>query len=656
MYIKKLFFIIISIIFISKSSFAADFSISNHDKQIAEKAYYYAKKGNFTQSRYEAGKASEPLIHKIILWMQYNESYEANNYKKIADFIKQNPDWPSIKTMRNRAEDSLWSRADGAYEIASYFKDEPPVTSKAKLLLAEAKIALGSKDKEEINSLIRYSWINGDYSIKEEEDFLKKYRSHLNQDDYIKRINRLLWEEKTTIAQRIFGYINNDYKKLFQVRMLLAQDKKNADSAIQEVPKQLQDNPGLLYENAWWQMRRKHYDKAYDILKNVNEKNEYQDKWWQLRKMLIRELMDDKKFEEAYQLAISHNNDEGGIEYAESQWLAGWLALRFAKEHDKSFGFFHNLYNNVSYPISLARAAYWAARAKEAGGEKEEAAKWYKTAAQYPTTFYGQLAHMEISPDKMPDFDDDVVITQEDKNYYKNNELLKAAYILISIDQEKAAEKFIKAAVNQAKTKGQKVLIGKFGYNIGHRELSVIAAKEAAKDNIFIVEAAYPLIVGTESKYVDQNLAYGIIRQESMFNAEAASSAGALGLMQLLPSTAQNMAKHLKLKYAKSKLVKSPEFNVILGSYYLGRLVDGFDGSYILAIASYNAGASNVRKWINKIGDPTKEENIHNIVDWIELIPFSETRNYVQRVLENKQVYQYRTKKANFSLIKDLKR
>jgi soluble lytic murein transglycosylase len=363
--------------------------------------------------------------------------------------------------------------------------------------------------------------------------------------------------------------------------------------------------------------------------------------WWNERAVQVRRALANGEASAAYKLA-SNNGLSRGAAYADAEFLSGWIALRFLGDAADALKHFQTLHDNVSYPVSLARGAYWAGRAAEALGDEETSQTWYKEAVSYPTTFYGQMARLRLEDLSVPT---DPPVSIEDAKAFAADELVRAArYVAHSTDRT-LFRSFILRLVDRAQTPAEHRLISALADHEGYPEVAVAASKASARKGVILIDNAYPKrTMPAGANTIEPELALAIMRQESAFDARAVSSAGARGLMQLISPTAQGVAKVLKLPFDRDRLTQDPDYNIRLGTRYLGDLVDQFGGSYVLAIAAYNAGPARVRSWSRNGGDPRK--GALDIVDWIEMIPLSETRDYVQRVIENLEVYRARNGKA----------
>ena len=382
-----------------------------------------------------------------------------------------------------------------------------------------------------------------------------------------------------------------------------------------------------------------------EILLNIKNTKEYlvrPDKWWKERSIIARSLIYKKKYTTAYKITSILALTEGP-ESGEAEWMSGWIALSFLNDPMRAVDHFNNFYNNVGYPISLSRGAYWLASAYEKMNDKELAFKWYEKASKFLTTYYGQLAFLKIYPNENFSLNEMPNVNEKYKKKFFEKNLVKIVYLLDELNKDKYAKNILKHLANENVEAGSEILAAQLATEISRYDFAIKIAKIASYQKRFINDYNYPIM--STPKYVNKRkipesaFILSIIRQESEFDMEANSHAGAKGLMQLMTYTAKVVAKQAKLPYSKSRLTKDPEYNINLGSHYIAGLILEYEGSYPFAIAAYNAGPKRVRYWkkINK----NPQKNQIDYVNWIELIKFKETRNYVQRVLENYNVYRY---------------
>ena len=357
---------------------------------------------------------------------------------------------------------------------------------------------------------------------------------------------------------------------------------------------------------------------------------------------MARTLIYKKKYETAYKVSSKHSLDKGS-EFAEAEWMSGWIALSFLDDPILAIDHFNNFYQNVSYPISLSRGAYWLARSYEKIGDKEKSKEWYEEATKYLSTYYGQLAFLKIKPDEKFELREQAKVADSYRKYFYEKELVKITHLLDELNKDKYTKNILKHVANDNVSSGSEILAAELASNISRYDFAIQISKLASYQKRFHNDFNYPIISTPNyvngRKIPETAFILSLIRQESEFDMTANSHAGAQGLMQLMPYTAKLVSKQAKLPYSKSRLTSDPEYNINLGSHYIAGLILQYDGAYLFATAAYNAGPKRVKYWkkINK----NPQKNQVDFVDWVELIKFKETRNYVQRVMENYNVYRY---------------
>lgn len=619
-------------------AFSAPYSaLSKAELAKVEKIWALVEKKQFSEALVQAQKIRRPELTTLVLWQQYSTPYFRNSYHDIIQFIAEHPGLPKESQLRKQAERSIPLQTDSA-TIQRIFDQNPPQTAHGKYLLATAYLKDNQRSELAI-PLLREAWVARNMDKKTEADFAKRYRKYLRREDFNARMSRLLWEGKTSAASRLLHYTDKNHRRLFAARIALQSKTRGVDQAVRAVPATLRQDHGLLYDRSYFRLKRKRYKGAYDVIKEVTPV-EYQDKWWQLKNRLIREMIEIKSYKRAYQLAKTHGLEGGSRDYADAQWLAGWLSLRFLNQPKEAYPYFYQMFKQVKYPISKSRAAYWAGRAAEGNHNMEVATKWYNIAAKYPTRFYGQLAFAKLRLGQRPRIRPFPSSTTEDRNWFKRQEMREMVYLLVDLNEITLARHFVKQLIANAHTPGQMALISEIGYDTGHPQISIEASKEALRQGVVLSKTGYPTLSELQLPPRESPLIYGIIRQESLFNPKARSSANAMGLMQLIPGTAKKMSRRINQRYSSKRVIADPAYNVALGRSYINHLLAHYDHTHILAISAYNAGPGNTGRWIRNFGDPRHHTLLEQSIDWIERISFTETRNYVQRVLENKNSYQ----------------
>jgi soluble lytic murein transglycosylase len=616
---------------------------SQKDFALAKKAVSEMKKSDWTNALKTAKKAKDKSIYNFIEWRHLLTEGNKASFYDYLNFINANKDYPRLGRIKYLAEHKLSNEKITPGKIIDWFGDEEPLSGYGKMILGESYILTGQI--EQGKNLIKEGWITADLSKTELSFFRKKFKNYLNAEDYIQRADYLAWENKYWDLKRMLRYLPKDYELLYNARQLLMSKSYGVDQAIRNVPDRFKNDAGLNFDRLKWRRKRGRIDSSAEILLNVKNTKDYlvrPDKWWDEREIISRSLIYEKKYELAYKIASNHALIEGS-DYAAAEWMSGWIALSFLDDPLLSKDHFQNFYNNVSYPISTSRGTYWLARSYKALGDKENSKKWFEEAAKYLTTYYGQLAFLELNPNENFELSKDIEVDKKYREKFYSKELVKITYLLDELNEDKYTKFILRHLANENIENGSEILASELSTNIGRFDFAIQIAKIASYEKRFHNKFNYPIISTPKNingrKIPESAFILSIIRQESEFDLSANSHAGAKGLMQLMPYTAKLVAKQAKLPYVKSRLTTDPEYNINLGSHYVAGLILDYDGAYPFAIAAYNAGPNRVKYWkkINK--DPQKKQI--DYVDWIELIKFRETRNYVQRVLENYNVYRY---------------
>ena len=632
---------------ISGSKKTTDVKISKYyskkDFNLADKAISEMKKRKWTNALKIANKAKDKSIYNFIQWRHLITKGNQASYYEYKTFIDKNENYPRIGRVKYLAEHKLSTDKISPKKIINSFASSEPLSGFGKMILGESYILTGEIEKG--TKFIKDGWITADLTKSELRFYRKKFKKFLNADDYIKRADYLAWNNKYWDLKRLLRYLPKDYELLYNARQLLMSKSYGVDTAISKVPAKFKNDAGLNYDRLKWRRKRGRVDSSVEILLKIKNTKDYlvrPDKWWIEREIISRSLIYKKKYELAYKISSNHAMTEGP-EFAAAEWMSGWIALSFLEDPLLAKDHFENFYSNVGYPISVARGAYWLGRTYKKLGDQDLSIKWFKEASNYLTTYYGQLAFMELDENNTFELSKDIKVEKEYRDYFFKKEIVKLIYLLDELDEDKYTKHILRHLANDNINSGSEILAAELATNIDRFDFAIQISKLASYEKRFHNKYNYP-IIGTP-KYVngrkipENAFILSLIRQESEFDLSANSHAGAKGLMQLMPYTAKLVAKQAKLPYSKSRLTTDPEYNINLGSHYIAGLILEYEGAYPFAIAAYNAGPKRVRYWkkINK----NPQKNQINYVDWIELIKFKETRNYVQRVLENYNVYRY---------------
>jgi soluble lytic murein transglycosylase len=607
----------------------------------ADRAIYIAAFEKVDARRYEsartlADQAVNPLPGKVIDWLDLARDDTGADFAQLAKFLDDNPDWPRQRDLLRNAERAMPADMSDAALLA-WFEARSPVTVEGALRYAEA-LKRGGRD-DETAEMLRQVWITFRLTRDQEDQFLKRFGKLLRKADHVARLNRLLWKRSARAARRQARRIGSGYVRLAEARLLLAFRRPGVDRAVKRVPGQLRDDPGFIYARARWRRRKGRYKGVVQLLDPPMPDAPYPEFWWPLRHWAARTALNQKDFAVAYRLA-SHHGFEKGLGFAEGEWLAGWIALRFTKDPSQAHEHFIQLFNGVSTPVSRARGAYWAGEAARGMGDKEKAAFWYQLAANHMSTFYGQLAAKRLGQPLAAALPRPTQPKTAERQEFTRRELVQIVRLLGQLGAKNTQKRFLDRMRNLATTASEYALTAELALEQGRPDRALRTAKEARKAGLILPEHLYPLPELPKTDDLDRTLLLAVIRQESQFYSEVVSGAGARGLMQLMPATAKRVARKLKIPYRRRKLTEDPAYNMRLGVAYLSQMLDRYDGSRLLALAAYNAGPRRVDRWIKRFGDPRKPGV--DPVDWGERIPFNETRNYVQRILEAVPIYDLR--------------
>ena len=616
---------------------------SKKDFGIAKKAISEMQKSKWTTSLKIAKKAKDKSIYNFIQWKHLLTSGNQASFYDYKVFIDQNSKYPRIGRLKYLAEHKLSTAKISPKKIIDWFDSKEPLSGYGKMIIGESFILTGNKDKGK--KLIKEGWINADLSKNELKFFRKKFKKYLNADDYIKRADYLAWNNKYWDLKRLLRYLPKDYELLYTARQILMTRGYGVDQAIKNVPEKFKNDAGLNYDRLKWRRKRGRVDSSLEILLSIKNDKNYlvePEKWWKEREIISRALIYKKKYETAYKISSNHGMSKGS-DFAAAEWMSGWIALSFLNDPLIAKDHFQNFYKNVNYPISTSRGAYWLGRTYEKLGDKEQSMYWYDIASKYLTTYYGQLAFLKLDPSGKFELNKDMVIDDKYRYIFFNKELVKITYLLNELKKDKYTKFILRHLANDNIQKGSEVLAAELATNIQRYDFAIQISKISSYQKRFHNKFNYPIISTPKKingrKIPESAFILSIIRQESEFDLSANSHAGAKGLMQLMPYTAKLVSKQAKLPYSKSRLTSDPEYNINLGSHYIAGLILQYEGAYPFAIAAYNAGPNRVKYW-KKINKNPQKKQI-NYVDWVELIKFRETRNYVQRVLENYNVYRY---------------
>lgn len=607
--------------------------LSDADRRLYTAALTLIEDGYFERGAAMAQQGSHPLAAKIVTWLDLGRRNTGRSFGEISDFLQANPDWPGLFGLHRNGEELL-PQAFSPAEVLAWFGNRPAITGKGALRHVSALWDSGRQD--DARRVARAYWVNVDFESAEESVFRTRFKSLLTAEDDIARLDRLLWDQRVAPAQRQIQRVPSGPAALARARITLIENRPGVDALIGRVPASLQNDPGLIFERAVWRQRRGRFEGVVELLDAVPAEVPRATAWWRLRNWVVWRAIDNNDYALAYRMSARHGHSEG-TPFADGEWQAGWMALKYLSRPQAAFEHFVRLHNGTTSEISKSRGAFWAGEAAAELGRLDEARRWYEAAAIYPSTFYGQLAAQRIGVEWTPPATALLVIPAAKRAAFEAKETVAAARLMGALEQNRLMDLFVARLRQDAEDLDDYRLLIELAEEQGRQDVALRTAKAARRQGFDLHPLLYPRRALPIGPAPEPALVLAVMRQESEFYPKAHSPAGALGLMQLMPATARQTAQRMGLPSSRERLTSDPDYNIRLGQAYLAELLNRFRGSYILALAAYNAGPSRAERWIALYGDP--RDPAVNPIDWIERIPFSETRNYVQRILESLVVY-----------------
>ncbi|MCA8884666.1 MAG: lytic transglycosylase domain-containing protein [Rhodobacteraceae bacterium] len=598
-----------------------------------------------------AGDGAE--ARAVITWHRLRA--QQGSFAEYLDFLQTHGDWPGMPFLLKRGESEIPSNASPD-AVLRYFADQLPQTGTGSLRFSVALESLGRGD--EARSEAVRAWRTLSLSATEESTMLARYGAAL-APHHVARMDDLLWNGRLEDAARMRPRVPEGWRRLHDARVGLRRDAPGVDGLIAAVPADLAGDPGLAFERAQWRFRK---DRDDDALALVLERSASAERlgrpemWAPRRRNLARELMRNGRPREAYLLASQHKLTVGN-DFADLEWLSGYLALRKLNEPGAALHHFQRFRAAVQSPISLGRAGYWEGRAREALGQADAARDAYRFGAEYQASFYGQLAAEKASVPMDPGLAGQVIYPVQRRSPLLRNSVYRAGVALDKAGEMVLAGRFF-AHLAESLPRGEIGALLTLTEQLGEPYIQLAIAKRAASDGHTLHRAYFPLMdISTANRPgVEPELALSIARRESEFNPKVISPAGARGLMQVMPGTAQDTARANGMPYSLPRLTEDPAYNAALGTAYLSKLRGMFGANTALVAAGYNAGPRRPPQWIAAYGDPRSSKV--DAVDWIESLPFRETRDYVMRVTECLGPYRARLAGAPVALTlgQDLKK
>lgn len=604
-----------------------------------------ARNGKGTEALAMARELDDDVARTLVTWLVIRHAPNDLGFSGINAFLEAKPGWPTQNTLRRRAERMLFQEKRDAATIRAFFAQQPPISGEGKIALARALMATGARS--DATDWLREAWHQDELNENFEEQVMEEFGSLLTRADHKARADRFSYVDDRDRALRAAKRAGADVVTLTKARLAVMDNDSKADKLLAAVPFTFAGDPAYQFAKARLLRRAdKPAEAASTLLQGAKSAGAAlaPDQWWIERRYVARDLLDAGDPRTAYKIAATGVTPEANNYRAEQHFTAGWIALRYLKDPRTAAQHFAASAEDQKHPITLARANYWLGRAAAAAGDRGTAQARFQAAAQFPTAYYGQLARTELGlqpvalrPVPQPSF--------ADRGTFPRIEPVKAIRLLYAIGERDIPLTIYYDLAWNLNEPGQLTLLAELAQANGDARGALAVGRESLGDGGMPTDSlAFPTVglpdytpIGTP---VDKAMVYAVARQESHFHPRTVSSAKAMGLMQVTPAAGRQVSKVTGALYNEARLMSDQSYNVQFGAAELGELWDIYDGNCVLVFAAYNAGRGNVRKWIERFGDP-RDPDV-DVVDWVERIPFGETRNYVQRVMENYQVYKVR--------------
>ena len=590
------------------------------------------------------------LDRKILAWAIAISGSKTVTSSEIASIARDLPGWPAKGAMRNNAERALARESISSKDLINAYAGRMPTTTEGAIDLAEAYLEVG--DKKAANRIVAPLWREKTLDRKLENEILSRIGSVLTLADHRFRMHQLFYRDRVRAGLRLGG--KAEQASLAKARAAAVRNNANATKLLAAVAPSSKQDTGYLFAQIEHARRSEKYTRAAKLLMSAPRspsKLVDPDEWWVEQRIVSRHMLESGDARTAYKIAAEHSA-ASPAKIIEAEFHAGWYALRFLKNPSRARVHFAKILALAKRPISKSRGHYWMGRASSGTSAREH----FQLAARHSGTFYGQLAaaklgqkHLKlIRPKPSP----------ADRSNYQARELVRAIKRLEEVGHGWRAGPIYRHLARTLNSAGELAILAHDAERKGNHTLALQIGKLAYGRGIDVATLSWPIgAIPRASRMADTGLAlaYAIARQESAFDKAAISPANARGLLQLLPSTAKAVARRNGIGFSRKRLTRDASYNATLGAAYLSEQLSSFDKSYILTFAAYNAGPNRVREWIERFGDP-RGRTLEEVVDWIEQIPFTETRHYVQRVMENYQVYRSRISGSPLNIENDLTR
>jgi soluble lytic murein transglycosylase len=613
------------------------------DLALVKEAIDLARKAKTDEATATRDKIADPAAQKLVEWFILRHPETTANFSRYAAFLAVNPDWPSAALLRRRAEARLWQERSHAATVRSFTGDQP-LSGRGKLALA--RILLAEGDRDGAGRLVRDAWRSEELSERVEAEALEMFRNILSREDHRARMDRRIGAKDGAGAARAAKLLGSDALAIVKACAAVRGKENKAPDMLGAVATEARDDLGYTLCRIQWLLAQSKIDDAARVMLAAAPETMAQqdaDQWWRERRLLARKLMDQGKFLTAYQVVRQAAAPANEYYRADVNFMCGWIALRYLDEPASAREHFAHIDEGAANPIVLARANYWRGRAAEALGDKDAMKAGYEAAARYPTAYYGQLARARLGLDGIKLHAPSPTLASAD-GAAPVDDRVRAAEILYEIGARDVVLYFVADLGEQSADVALLEAIGELTGRRNDARAMLQVGKPALGRGLALDHYAFPIIGIPQhtqiAPEIERSVIYSVARTESAFDQRDRSSANAVGLMQVTPEAGRDTAKRFKVSYDWDRMVSDPVYNTQMGAGELSALLSEYKGNHIMTFAGYNAGRGRVREWLAAFGDP-RDPKV-DAVDWVERIPLSETRNYVQRVMENLLVYRVR--------------
>ncbi|MGE0222965.1 MAG: transglycosylase SLT domain-containing protein [Acetobacteraceae bacterium] len=586
---------------------------------------------------------ADPVPQKLVSYYRMLAPGSATA-PEIADFMQRNPDWPNQAQLARRWQEAIAAEPDQAVALSQC--EAAPVTLPSAMLRCAEALAIDGRN-DAATELARRAWITAISDAATEAVYQRRWNGITTPDEEWARFLRLAWRDPTAAARQL-ARLDPLRRPVGEIRLALKRDDAAVDASWRVLTSEQQDDPGMVLDRARFLRRTDRLAEAVALWNRAGAAAQkaapnHLAEFWSERNILIRRLMREGSRADAYALAASHGQP-GSEARLDAEFLAGFLALRSLNDPARALRHFQTLAESSKSAITQGRAHYWLGRARAAAGGDPKPD--YIRSAAWATTFYGQMSSLALGEDaatlagrvramRDPSWTSEVVFA------FAGHDVVRAAAWLVAWGDPLRARPFLLRMDEIAPIPGERALAAALALRVGLPDMAVFIGRRMGRDGGALPESGWPMPYEPPTDF-DPAIALGVMRQESSFDIRAVSTSGARGLMQLMPFTARDVAKKLGIATSLPMLTSDPSHNMRLGTSYLRDMLARFDGSLPLAVAAYNAGPSRVEQWVTENGDPRVAGGPIDMIDWLESIPYNETRNYVQRVLENIVIYRAR--------------